>query len=41
MQMTSVAQSDREMHATAETWKAAMLEKDWHASTGESSEAGL
>ncbi len=29
MQMTSVVQSDREMHATVETWKAAMLEKDW------------
>ena len=41
MQMTSVVQSDREMHATVETWKAAMLEKGWHASTRESSGAGL
>ena len=31
MQMTSVVQSDREMHATAETWKAAMLAKGWHS----------
>ena len=29
--MTSVVQSDREMHATIETWKAAMLEKGWHS----------
>ena len=29
MQMTSVVQSDREMHATVETWKAAMLDKGW------------
>ena len=34
MQMTSVVQSDREMHATIETWKAAMLEKDWHSEGG-------
>ena len=29
--MTSVVQSDCEMHATAETWKAAMLAKGWHS----------
>ena len=34
MQMTSVVQSDREMHATIETWKAAMLEKGWHSEGG-------
>ena len=34
MQMTSVAQSDREMHATVETWKAAMLAKGWHSEGG-------
>jgi hypothetical protein len=32
MQMASVVQSDRELHATVETWKAAMLEKGWHSS---------
>jgi hypothetical protein len=31
MQMTSVVQSDREMHATVETWKAAMLAKGWRS----------
>ena len=34
MQMTSVVQSDREMHATVETWKAAMLKKGWHSEGG-------
>ena len=34
MQMTSVVQSDREMHAAVETWKAAMLEKGWHSEGG-------
>jgi hypothetical protein len=29
MHMTSVVQSDGEMHATVETWKAALLEKGW------------
>jgi hypothetical protein len=31
MQMTSVVQADRELHATVETWKAAMLERGWHS----------
>jgi hypothetical protein len=29
MRTASVVQSDREMHATVETWKAAVLEKGW------------
>jgi len=29
MHMTSVVQSDGEMHASVETWKAALLEKGW------------
>jgi hypothetical protein len=29
MHMTSVVRSSGEMHATVETWKAAMLEKGW------------
>jgi hypothetical protein len=29
--MTSVVRSDGEMHATAQTWRAAMLEKGWHS----------
>jgi hypothetical protein len=29
MHMTSVVQSDGEMHAAVETWKVALLEKGW------------